>query len=577
MLDNLLQYITVLNMENQIIIKTPIYLTDTEYFCNKSWTISFNLNTNSWVSFHSYIPNFYVGENNFFYSGINGCCSDIDGEFTALVGDLNRIVPTTTTTSTSSSTTTSTTTIAIDCDLEGNIIVTHCELVGTATISGYPPTTTTLCQRPFDLSKFRFFTGYEIIPNPPVISTDSLEDACAAIASTKLLVPYVIMNSITVNAVSLSIGEIVYLGASSTDCTFVPDGWYFTDEGLFNGFVYKVSGGVIVEKTGCPCGTTTSTTTLAPSIQECCGIIFNKDENIYYSNLMDSNVNTLSIPGFISSLGTALSNDKFWTINTKITEWDITLSPFTAEFNKDVTFLGGFTTTSGITYKSPNILIGTNTTPTPRKVVEIDVSGVTTSITNKFDLQADREPHGNPLYTASNKLIIINHDTVSGDYFLTQYNYLSGALELDLNTGSTPLLTLFECNCNIYVVDENDGVYIIDRNSPYELNPVLPISTSITNSTQLNSCVTSSITENNNITTTTTTTYFPNTFCYTVTIEGDCIMTWIDYEGNTQEQQLFNETVNVCAKQYSINFSCSTPGPITITGGISPCVTNDDC
>jgi hypothetical protein len=54
-----------------------VQLLDTKYFCNKSWTLSFNLNTKSWVSFHSYIPNYYIGENNFFYSGLNQGC-DLD-------------------------------------------------------------------------------------------------------------------------------------------------------------------------------------------------------------------------------------------------------------------------------------------------------------------------------------------------------------------------------------------------------------------------------------------------------------------------------------------------------------------
>jgi hypothetical protein len=35
------------------------------------------MNTKSWVSFHSYIPNYYIGENNFFYSGLNQGC-DLD-------------------------------------------------------------------------------------------------------------------------------------------------------------------------------------------------------------------------------------------------------------------------------------------------------------------------------------------------------------------------------------------------------------------------------------------------------------------------------------------------------------------
>jgi hypothetical protein len=75
--------------------QVQVLLTDPDYFCNKSWTVSFNFNTKSWTSFHSYIPNFYIGENNFFYSGINGCCYDFDFVAGPIVPD-----PTTTTTTT---------------------------------------------------------------------------------------------------------------------------------------------------------------------------------------------------------------------------------------------------------------------------------------------------------------------------------------------------------------------------------------------------------------------------------------------------------------------------------------------
>lgn len=109
-----------------VITREVVYVTDEDYFCNKSWTLSFNFNTNSWISFHSYLPNFYISENNFFYSGINeGCDLDIIAA---------EIVPPTTTTSTTPypfdcelegtiefTTTTSTTTIPPDCELEGEI------------------------------------------------------------------------------------------------------------------------------------------------------------------------------------------------------------------------------------------------------------------------------------------------------------------------------------------------------------------------------------------------------------------------------------------------------------------------
>ena len=78
-----------------LVTRKVVYVTDEQYFCNKSWTVSFNFNTKSWISFHSYLPNWYIGENNFFYSGINGCCDD----FNAIVGTIGPI-PTTTTTTT---------------------------------------------------------------------------------------------------------------------------------------------------------------------------------------------------------------------------------------------------------------------------------------------------------------------------------------------------------------------------------------------------------------------------------------------------------------------------------------------
>lgn len=60
--------------------KEEVFLEDDEMFINKSFTLSFNFNTKSWIAFHSYLPNFYIGENNFFYSGLNNDI-DLDIEF----------------------------------------------------------------------------------------------------------------------------------------------------------------------------------------------------------------------------------------------------------------------------------------------------------------------------------------------------------------------------------------------------------------------------------------------------------------------------------------------------------------
>ncbi len=48
-----------------------IDLTDETYFCNKSWTIAYSPMTKTWISFYSFVPNYYIGHENYFQSGIN--------------------------------------------------------------------------------------------------------------------------------------------------------------------------------------------------------------------------------------------------------------------------------------------------------------------------------------------------------------------------------------------------------------------------------------------------------------------------------------------------------------------------
>lgn len=112
-----------------LVVKKYIQVTDLEYFCNKSWTVSFNFNTKSWASFHTYLPNFYIGENSFFYSGLNEGC------------DISAVAVT----EIPSPTTTTTTTVIYYCNLSGTAVVTDslCILEGTAACTDCTTTTTT--------------------------------------------------------------------------------------------------------------------------------------------------------------------------------------------------------------------------------------------------------------------------------------------------------------------------------------------------------------------------------------------------------------------------------------------------
>jgi len=108
-------------------VRRIIELSDSEFFCSKSWTLSYNFNTQSWVSFHSYIPNWYIAENNFFYSGINESC-DIE----AIVAQQPPVTTSTTTTRSTLNCNLGGETRLIDCNLAGQTSLLNCSFTGSA-------------------------------------------------------------------------------------------------------------------------------------------------------------------------------------------------------------------------------------------------------------------------------------------------------------------------------------------------------------------------------------------------------------------------------------------------------------
>jgi hypothetical protein len=72
------RYVGRVNYVDGKFIYTPIggpaveiFLTNSIYFCNKSWTVAYSPLTKSWISYYSFIPNFYIGHENYFQTGIN--------------------------------------------------------------------------------------------------------------------------------------------------------------------------------------------------------------------------------------------------------------------------------------------------------------------------------------------------------------------------------------------------------------------------------------------------------------------------------------------------------------------------
>lgn len=509
----------------KIVTRTPVSLTDPEFFCNKSWTVSFNMNTKTWTSFHSYLPNWYIGDNNFFYSGLNNCCNDIDADFLALVGRLDRTITTTTTLPPipPSTTSTSTTIFTVDCTLIGTAFEVSCDLAGTGIITVPPTTTTTLCQRPSWLVSYTLYNGYEITGETPVVTSTSLEILCESfpVIQSRVEKTLTSFSAMSVTSLSLFVGQILYNTDYLTDCSLVADGWYYDADSLVNSAAYHVVNGVITEIVNCDCGTTTTTSTTI-FIPECCGVVILSNDGMYLLNTLSGyTTSILNTPEFMAANGLAMTSLFIWSIdNTEFRQWDITLDPFTATYNREIAFPMGYVP-GPITALNNDVLICVDNASAPVSVdiVEMDITDVIGVSTLIFSIP-DITIISNLLYTFEGKLIFANQDLISGDTYISQYDYATTTLELYINLGSTIVTSMFECDCAIFFIDDNNITYNIRRESPYDVTEVATIGIPVIAATQPNSCIpnnleptttttTSSSTTTTSSSTTTTTTTTP--------------------------------------------------------------------
>ena len=237
-------------------VREVISVSNSDYFCNKSWTLSYGVNTKSWISFHSYIPNWYIAENNFFYSGINSCCGE--DVFEAFAATLTPPRETTTTSSTKAPSTTTTSSTTLNCTIEGAALAIDCRMIGVAYNTTGP--TTTICQRPENVTVYSFIYGYIPTSGPNVISSANSSEACLAIGAIYESGATALKFEVSIQ--SLTVGSTAYLGGFDvTNCEVLGDGWYPVESFLPLGQIYHVVGGVITEILTCPNYTTTSTST----------------------------------------------------------------------------------------------------------------------------------------------------------------------------------------------------------------------------------------------------------------------------------------------------------------------------
>ena len=143
-----------------------------------------------------------------------------------------------------------------------------------------------------------------------------------------------------------------------------------------------------------------------------------------------------------SSVQIAHTSNKLWVSSAStsagrvaaIREWDITLSPFSATYSKDI-IVPGPALNLGLFALDNNTLVVTSGS-TSKVVFEVDVSGVTPLFTPKITFTGT--PYVQSLVvTDSNKLICIVQK--SGNWYIEQYDYITGNQELsNLTSGFNP-------------------------------------------------------------------------------------------------------------------------------------------
>jgi hypothetical protein len=217
--------------------------------------------------------------------------------------------------------------------------------------------------------------------------------------------------------------------------------------------------------------TPTITKTPAPIIPEC-SVLINNGYGVY-AYFPSSNTNVFLFNTLIDSPDIAHTTTKLWMYSfflQTIYEYDITLIPWSATFNRNITYPPGVTLGPGLGSITNTQLISTNN----NEIIVLDITTNTAVSTVIGTLQPGRAVSGDILLTTTNKILVTNSTiTLPSVKYLTQYSYPSGAfeVEVDITSVSTQPYGLFIDSGNIYVCNNSIAypglIYNVNVNFPY--------------------------------------------------------------------------------------------------------------
>jgi hypothetical protein len=214
--------------------------------------------------------------------------------------------------------------------------------------------------------------------------------------------------------------------------------------------------------------------------------------NAYVYNPITSVSTPVNVPQSFGTSwgGVANTPTKLWLINesnNSIREWDITISPWSAVWNRDILSPNpsnlqlGFIFYSLCVYRDPitnivdpnklvsNGFVGPTSTG-GRQIVLVDISGGIWSKTVLYTFPSTTRFAGDIIMNQNGKMIMTTIDGSTGQNYLTQLRYLGGSwvLHLDIPLTLTGGQSIFQWGTFFYIVTTGPGqVYTIQTSPPY--------------------------------------------------------------------------------------------------------------
>ena len=218
-----------------------------------------------------------------------------------------------------------------------------------------------------------------------------------------------------------------------------------------------------------PTITPTPTVTPPPIFVPTCSLIFNSDTGGIYSYNSSNNTSTFLYDSGIISGDIATTQNKLWLYSSVIHEYDITLSPWSITFNRNISL--SVTLGSGLGAINDTTLISTDSNTSEIITLDITTSAATKTVIGS--LPPGRVVSGDILQTTTTppKILVTNE---GGGYFLTQYVVIGGlaVFETEVNIGASTTVAwgLYEDNSQLFMVNGYGGqIFNVDLYPPYNI------------------------------------------------------------------------------------------------------------